>query len=453
MDTLGLMDSESHSPAPLKPSTTEVPWAQEMLRSMRGGDFHDGHLVVGDQRLPIHRNVLSSSSSYFARAFSGGFKEAATAQITIPDASPGAMNSILDYIYGFSSGDIFRPDMSFDATLEILVLSQRFLLERLTKACVFHLVSMNNAWDNKKLLDVCAHVCAMSAPDDVINALVFRVSSHFYELDVSVLDLEMLLRVLRSTDLITTEDYMLQMILKWISTHGPSKEIGDTLLKFVNYQRVSPAAIASLPLSGAHSKYILAKISSERAIHLEQVESARPSRYGFALLSRENSVEHRWAIPVKFGSACTREFGLMINCDYVSKDCGELIRVCGLLALTIRFHPTGIMSVRIDRRIQDNQDGEGSLISLDMLGSLGLAHQLGECYMGTALEIIGSGRVKFVSELKKCKDLIRNDFDGSAVDADADDEDRYAMLNFGQRVFTTEKAGFLTIFVGRRVCD
>ena len=60
--------------------------------------FCDVNIIVGDQRFPAHRAVLSSTSDYFQGMFSSGFQESTMSEVTVPGTEE-SFAQILDFAY------------------------------------------------------------------------------------------------------------------------------------------------------------------------------------------------------------------------------------------------------------------------------------------------------------------------------------------------------------------
>ena len=60
--------------------------------------FCDVSIIVGDQRFPAHKAVLSSTSDYFQGMFSSGFQESTMSEVTIPGTEE-SFAQILDFAY------------------------------------------------------------------------------------------------------------------------------------------------------------------------------------------------------------------------------------------------------------------------------------------------------------------------------------------------------------------
>ncbi|XP_072042468.1 uncharacterized protein [Amphiura filiformis] len=60
--------------------------------------FCDVNIIVGDQRFPAHKAVLSCASDYFQGMFSSGFQESTMSEITVPGTEE-SFAQILDFAY------------------------------------------------------------------------------------------------------------------------------------------------------------------------------------------------------------------------------------------------------------------------------------------------------------------------------------------------------------------
>lgn len=75
--------------------------------------FHDVTIIVGEQKFPAHRGILSLVSEYFKAMFNSDFKEASAAEVTV-DGNSEAFRRILDFGY---SGELFvTPELIFEIT-------------------------------------------------------------------------------------------------------------------------------------------------------------------------------------------------------------------------------------------------------------------------------------------------------------------------------------------------
>eukprot|EP00976_Prorocentrum_cordatum_P075154 1181805-Prorocentrum_minimum.AAC.3 len=61
--------------------------------------FHDVCFVVEQQRVPAHRNVLSTRCEYFRTMLSAGFRESDSPEIPVHGTSCAAFQALLKYLY------------------------------------------------------------------------------------------------------------------------------------------------------------------------------------------------------------------------------------------------------------------------------------------------------------------------------------------------------------------
>lgn len=72
-------------------------------------------LVGGKNTFYAHEGILSKSA-FFERALNGGFKEATTREVLLPDDEPEIFSSVLEYLYG----EEYAPRLKFHKTVKVL---------------------------------------------------------------------------------------------------------------------------------------------------------------------------------------------------------------------------------------------------------------------------------------------------------------------------------------------
>ncbi|KAF1982563.1 hypothetical protein K402DRAFT_193801 [Aulographum hederae CBS 113979] len=64
-------------------------------------DFSDATVKYGDVSLPVHRVILCGGSGFFKKAFSGGFAEAQSCEVTLHDDEPILVRTMIIFLYSF----------------------------------------------------------------------------------------------------------------------------------------------------------------------------------------------------------------------------------------------------------------------------------------------------------------------------------------------------------------
>ena len=89
----------------------------------------DVTILIGNQSIYCHKNILAYRCQYFHSLFMSNMKESIQGEIEIKEASYEAVYALLLYLY---TGEIqFGPQIAF----EVMKLSQIYLLHRLQVLC------------------------------------------------------------------------------------------------------------------------------------------------------------------------------------------------------------------------------------------------------------------------------------------------------------------------------
>lgn len=101
-----------------------VGWLAEHIgRLCLQPDYSDVTLVVEDVRLPAHRLVLASCSSYFRALLYGGMRESKQQEVVLQDTPLRAFELLLRYIY---TGQLKLSGLQECVVLEVLELSHQY---------------------------------------------------------------------------------------------------------------------------------------------------------------------------------------------------------------------------------------------------------------------------------------------------------------------------------------
>ena len=94
--------------------------------------FCDVIIIVGDQRFPAHKAVLSSASDYFQGMFSSGFQESTMNEITLP-GTERSFAQILDFAY---TGSFM---LSLHTVTDILKMASYMVFTEAVEVCAEYL--------------------------------------------------------------------------------------------------------------------------------------------------------------------------------------------------------------------------------------------------------------------------------------------------------------------------
>lgn len=114
------------TPAAKRTRDFDPPALSESLWTKRA--FTDATVICGQKRFPVHRCVLASVSPFFAKAFLSELREGVEASVTIKDATPAAVEALLQYLYTQSLSEVVD-------VADLLPLAHRFECAGLVEKC------------------------------------------------------------------------------------------------------------------------------------------------------------------------------------------------------------------------------------------------------------------------------------------------------------------------------
>lgn len=112
------------SPSPPEGHLNHVRWLAEHIGSLLlQPEYSDVLLLVEGARLPAHRLVLASCSSYFRALLYGGMRESQQDEVVLRDTPREAFELLLRYIY---TGQLTLSGLKEEVVLEVLELSHLY---------------------------------------------------------------------------------------------------------------------------------------------------------------------------------------------------------------------------------------------------------------------------------------------------------------------------------------
>ncbi|KAF8567927.1 hypothetical protein P879_05402 [Paragonimus westermani] len=185
----------------------------------RTGQFCDVVLQAGSTKLPVHRNVLASSSQYFYAMFTGPMAEARLPCVQIQGVDEAALTQLIDFIY---TGEITVTE----DTVQVLLPAANLLqLISVRDACCEFLQSQlhpSNCLGIQRFADL--HGC----PDLLASSRRFT-EQHFGELlqqddEFLALSAEQLGQLISSDQLAVSEDQVFEAVLRWVAHDAENRQ-------------------------------------------------------------------------------------------------------------------------------------------------------------------------------------------------------------------------------------
>ena len=120
---------------------------------------------VGDQQFTAHKDILVARSPIFAAMFKHSTKENLTGEVEVLDIEPDVFKELLRYIY---TGEV--PLERMDAVAAgLLAAADKYLLEKLKKACEKHLTDCISPENCIKLLSLNEHDAAYCLREKAVD--------------------------------------------------------------------------------------------------------------------------------------------------------------------------------------------------------------------------------------------------------------------------------------------
>ena len=110
---------------------------EDFVKLFENMEHSDVTFNVRGQEFPSHKNILATRSPVFSAMFQHPSKEKMTGVVYVPDIEPNVFNELLRFIY---TGDVPLNKMD-EVAVGLLAATDKYLLEKLKKACGDHLVN------------------------------------------------------------------------------------------------------------------------------------------------------------------------------------------------------------------------------------------------------------------------------------------------------------------------
>lgn len=148
-------------------SIPNTSFAPEMKLAVNLKQFSDLSFLVNGERIYSHRVILAARCPYFKRMFEGSFKERDQSEFSIEnEVSRESFLSMLEFLYT-GEESIVRDDN----VVELLALSDRFMIEDLKQLCEYFLertiasynslIGLSESDDDEDIVDACDSTAAL----------------------------------------------------------------------------------------------------------------------------------------------------------------------------------------------------------------------------------------------------------------------------------------------------
>ncbi|XP_072050745.1 ectoderm-neural cortex protein 1-like isoform X1 [Amphiura filiformis] len=188
--------------------------------------FCDVTIVVGDQRFPAHKAVLSCASDYFEGMFSSGFQESAMREVTVP-GTEDCFAQLLEFAYtGYFT-------LSVQTAAGILRMANYMMLTDAMKLCAEYLCDVKENLSIDDCFEVWAISCNHDSLSDVAKLYQEHLVQNFPECGRSEVFLEnasadILMEMMDNDDIETdtcTEEQILQVVIAWLKYDWEERKV------------------------------------------------------------------------------------------------------------------------------------------------------------------------------------------------------------------------------------
>ncbi|XP_072050555.1 kelch-like protein 25 isoform X1 [Amphiura filiformis] len=188
--------------------------------------FCDVTIVVGDQRFPAHKAVLSCASDYFEGMFSSGFQESAMREVTVP-GTEDCFTQLLEFAYtGYFT-------LSVQTAAGILRMANYMMLTDAMKLCAEYLCDVKENLSIDDCFEVWSISCNHDSLSDVAKLYQEHLVQNFPECGRSEVFLEnasadILMEMMDNDDIETdtcTEEQILQVVIAWLKYDWEQRKV------------------------------------------------------------------------------------------------------------------------------------------------------------------------------------------------------------------------------------
>ncbi|XP_072050438.1 uncharacterized protein [Amphiura filiformis] len=188
--------------------------------------FCDVTIIIGNQRFPAHKAVLSCASDYFEGMFSSGFQESAMREVTVP-GTEDCFTQLLEFAYtGYFT-------LSIQTAAGILRMANYMMLTDAMKLCAEYLCDVKENLSIDDCFEVWAISCNHDSLSDVAKLYQEHLVQNFPECGRSEVFLEnasadILMEMMENDDIETdacSEEQILQVVIAWLKYDWEQRKV------------------------------------------------------------------------------------------------------------------------------------------------------------------------------------------------------------------------------------
>ncbi len=221
----------------------------------------DGTIECRDASIPVHVCVVSDISAFFGSAFMGPFKEGREKRLHLGNSTVRAVHVLLDYAYEVP----YRAKLegNLELTLEVWELANMYGVDALSRDVGRIAAGMKRKANILALLNN-AHAYLCDA--DTVEELVRFAARCFPDFQWAQLHVELLRRVLASSELVATEWTRVCTMQQWVDVNQAEEDEIVRLLEDLRFELLDESQLDEILEDGAAwcPRQVLVKMMRER---------------------------------------------------------------------------------------------------------------------------------------------------------------------------------------------
>lgn len=230
----------------------------------------DVTLELDGELVPAHKFVLGAKSRYFHRLLYGQMSESAQNVVTLKDTPADAFKVLLKYFY---TEDLILDGFNFDLLVEILRLSHRYQIDRVTEITATKLRDAINGSNIVDVLEVGQLYELAELTSTCINFMKKRTNEIIECSSFLRFNIDFLKKILHLDEVNVREVELFKVAIEWIKENKVDKDIVNSILGLIKMECISIKDLIDIVLPyGYHTEAQILQMIRTRNLPEKVVE-------------------------------------------------------------------------------------------------------------------------------------------------------------------------------------